>query len=239
MDANPKPSVLLVEDDELLRGSLARLLDLSGFAVTSVGDGLSFYREIGRDDFDVAVIDLGLPDQGGETLVAYLRQNKSTAIVVITARDTLETRVDCYRTGADLFLGKPVDGRELVAAVGSLVVRARSAKRAAPQTEAIVWSLDAGHRTLTSPDGESLALSSKEWLLVKALATTSGFTTRAELLELLYQLDDDATQRALDTLLHRTRQKLTERFHEALIINEYGVGYRFAGTLRVREGSTR
>lgn len=235
MDANAKPSVLLVEDDELLRGSLTRLLDLSGFAVTPVGDGLSFYREIGRADFDVAVVDLGLPDQSGETLIAYLRQNKPTAIVVITARDNLDTRVDCYRTGADLFLGKPVDGRELVAAVGSLVERTRSGKRAAPVQEGSAWSLDATRRTLMSPDGESLALSSKEWLLVKALAAKSGFTSRAELLELLYQSEDDATQRALDTLLHRTRQKLGDRFQQTLIINEYGVGYRFAGTLVVRE----
>lgn len=235
MNVPSRPKVLLVEDDALLRGSLARFLDLSGFAVTAVGDSLSFYQELGRAEFDVAVVDLGLPDQDGETLVAYLRQNKSTAIVVITARDNLDTRVECYRTGADLFLGKPVDGRELAAAIGSLVERARSMHRAAPATDT-TWFLDTGARLLTSPEGQTVALSGKEWVVVKALAEKPGFTTRHELLGLLYPSDDEAAaQRALDTLLHRTRQKLADRFHQPLIVNEYGTGYRFAATLIVRD----
>ncbi len=116
-------TVILVEDDALLRDGLADFLTLSGFSVTAVGDGLSFYRVVAERPFSVAVIDLGLPDQAGEVLVDYTRRNTSSSIVVITARDTLDTRVACYRTGADLFLGKPVEGRELAAAIESLAAR--------------------------------------------------------------------------------------------------------------------
>jgi len=110
-------TVILVEDDALLRGGLADFLALSGFSVTAVGDGRSFRRLVAERPFSVAVIDLGLPDEAGEVLVDYTRRNTSSAIIVITARDTLETRIACYRTGADLFLGKPVDGRELAAVI--------------------------------------------------------------------------------------------------------------------------
>jgi len=114
-------TVILVEDDAPLRGGLADLLPPSGFSVTAVGAGLSFCRLVAERPFSVAVIDLVLPDQAGEDLVDYTRRNTSNSIVVITARDTLDTRVACYRTGADIFLGKPVGGRELAAAIETLL----------------------------------------------------------------------------------------------------------------------
>ncbi len=231
--------LLLVEDDDLLRRGLERFLTLSGYAVTAVGDSLSFYREIDDQVFDVALIDLGLPDQRGETLVAYLRRNTTTAIAVITAHDNLETRVDCYRSGADLFLSKPVDGQELVAAIGSLVARGRLLSKPAPSapdaaSASATWILQSQTRALVNPEGQRLLLTAKEWTLFTTLAATPHHTSRQALLTALYQRDDLSAQQALDTLLRRTRQKIVERLglpHP--ILNEYGVGYRFGGHLLI------
>ncbi len=113
-------TVLIVEDDDALRESLEAYLDLAGFAVTGVPDGRSFRRELEEHRFAVVVIDLGLPDEEGEGLVELVRRTTDAMIVVVTSRDTLAARVDCYGLGADLFLRKPVDGRELTAAIGDL-----------------------------------------------------------------------------------------------------------------------
>ena len=113
-------AVLFVEDDDDLRESLEAYLDLAGFAVTAVPDGRSFRRELDERRFAVVVIDLGLPDEEGEGLVGLVRRTTDAMIVVVTARDTLAARVDCYRLGADLFLRKPVDGLGLAAAIGDL-----------------------------------------------------------------------------------------------------------------------
>ena len=237
MSTAPPVHLLLVEDDALLRRGLERFLTLSGYAVTAVGDSLSFYREINDQVFDAALIDLGLPDQRGETLVAYLRQNTTTAIAVITAHDNLETRVNCYRIGADLFLSKPVDGQELAAAIGSLVARSRLLSKPAPTAPdsayaSATWILQAQERTLISPAGQPLPLTAKEWILFTTLAANPEHTSRQALLTALYQRDDLSAQQALDTLLRRTRQKIVEKLGiPQPILNEYGVGYRFSGHL--------
>lgn len=221
-----KIPVLLVEDDEPLRESLSSYLRLQGFAVTAVGDGLSFYRCLERERFAVLVIDLGLPDQAGEVLIDYARRNRDAAIVVITARDTLDTRVESYRSGADLFLAKPVDGRELAAALTSLGAR-RSAASPVPAREP--WRLKSRERLLIGPDGERVELTPKEFRFLQLLAAAAGRTRpREELLQELYGRADEAAERALETLVRRTRQTIAEgAAGVAPILTEHGVGYAF------------
>ena len=209
-------TVILVEDDALLRGGLADFLTLSGYSVTAVGDGLSFYRLVAERPFSVAVIDLGLPDQAGEVLVDFTRRNTSSAIIVITARDTLDTRVACYRTGADLFLGKPVEGRELAAAIESLAARRAGAPLSAvPVATGILpptgeeWTLLSGQGALLDPGGKRVEITPKEFQFLELLVSHAGGTApRDELLESLYGRGDESAQRALETLVRRTRQAI-------------------------------
>ena len=229
--------ILLVEDDALLRRGLERFLSLHGYAVTAVGDSLSFYREIDDQVFDIALIDLGLPDQRGETLIEYLRQNTTTAIAVITAHDSLDTRVACYRTGADLFLSKPVDGQELAAAIGSLATRTRLqqvSQASIGDLPSNSWVLQSEARSLNSPDGQCLPLTGKEWILFTTLASNPDYTSRQALLTAIYQRDDLSAQQALDTLLRRTRQKIETKLGiPNPILNDYGIGYHFGGRIRI------
>ena len=227
-----RPRVLLVEDDDLLRPSLMSLLDLSGFEVTGVADGLSFYRALADGVFDVAVIDLGLPDQAGETLVDYARRNTALPIVVITARDTIDTRVDCYRTGADLFLAKPVDGRELAAAIASLAARRRSPAVPKPGEEP-TWALLASRRALVAPGGQRIEFTAKEWQFLSLVVERGGECATRESLRLaLYGRDDVSADHGLETLVRRTRQKIADALGPdgpGPILTDYGVGYRFGG----------
>jgi len=183
--------IVLVEDDSLLRDSLTSYLTLVGFSVAAVGDGLSLYRLLGEHKFAVAVIDLGLPDQDGTTLVSYLRRNTDSAIIVITARDTLDSRVECYRVGADLFLGKPVDGGELAAAIASLAGRRSTTAAEPPQALAAAdsssWTFVTRQRALVSPASQRVELAVKECQLLTALVAQAGCTAkRVMLLEAIY-----------------------------------------------------
>lgn len=229
--------VLLVEDDELLRSSLVSLLRMSGFEVTGVGDGLSFYKALAEGPADVAVLDLGLPDQAGETLIDYLRRNTTIPIIVITARDSLDTRLECYRTGADLFLGKPVEGRELAAAIASLAGRRRGEALARPVPAAdAAWVLDVPRRVLMTPAGDTIALTGMEWQFVSTVAGGDEHAARRrDLLVALYNRDDDSAAHALETLVRRTRQKIADVLGApAPIQTEYGVGYRFGARLVIQ-----
>lgn len=232
--------IVLVEDDASLRDGLVNFLTLAGFSVIAVGDGLSLYRLLGEQKFAVAVVDLGLPDEDGTVLVSYLRRNTESAIIVITARDTLDTRIECYRRGADLFLGKPVDGGELVAAITSLADRRTSA--VAPtlpvkEAHAPTWTFISRQRILLSPVSQRVELAVKECLLLAALIVEPGRTAkRATLLDSIYGLQDNNTERALDTLVRRTRRKIEMATGvPAPILTEHGVGYAFVANIRVVE----
>lgn len=230
--------VLLVEDDELLRPSLVSLLELSGFEVTGVADGLAFHRALAEGAFDVAVVDLGLPDQAGETLVDYVRRNTALPIVVITARDTIETRVECYRTGADLFLAKPVNGRELSAAIASLAGR-RQSPGPSKASDDPPWALLTGLRTLVTPAGQRIEFTAKEWQLLTLIAERGGECATRERLRLaIYGRDDASADHGLETLVRRTRQKIAEVMSPDTagpILTDYGIGYRFAGRVVRRQ----
>jgi DNA-binding response OmpR family regulator len=254
---NATIKVVLVEDDPLLRDSLASYLRLVGFPTTAVGDCLSLYSELSAHRFDVAVIDLGLPDQAGEVLIDYLRRNTDCVIIVITARDTLDTRVECYRIGADLFLGKPIEGRELAAAIASLAARhtapqtAQQATPAAlphcaadappPETSApkavtpAAWVFAQRERILTSPAAQRIELTAKEAHLLELLTLPpAGTVARRRLLEVLYSRQDDSADRALDSLVRRTRHTIEAvTGSPAPILTEHSVGYLFAASIVV------
>ncbi len=234
-----KTSVLLVEDDPLLRESLGRYLGLAGFSVTSVPDGLSYYRELADRPFAVAVVDLGLPDQDGAVLVDYTRRNTKTKIIVVTARDNLGTRVECYEGGADLFLGKPVDVGELAAAIRSLAGRhAERVETVAPAapTDAPGWVLLRRQRVIVTPAGRRVDLTSRQARLLEILADASGqAVARRRLQQEICADAADGGRHALDTLVRRTRTCLADvAGGESPILTEHGVGYLFTVPVDVR-----
>ena len=102
-------NVILVEDDIDLRDSLVEMLELSGFYTEGVGSAQEFYQALNTVRYDVAVIDLGLPDQSGLKVVEFLRDKTNMGIIILTARTSLNDRILGYDCGADHFFSKPVD----------------------------------------------------------------------------------------------------------------------------------
>ncbi len=236
----PPASLLLVEDDALLRESLADYLTARAFQVTAVGTCLGAYQQLATRDFEIAVIDLGLPDQDGQVLVEYLRRNRPAGIIVLTARNSGETRIACYRQGADLFFGKTVDAEELAIAAENLArrLRQRDAGRHPPMPSGS-WRLDPTQRLLRDPAGTRILLTQRECQLVALLARQQGQSTPRMLLEgQLYRQGGDAAHQALNTLIRRLRRKLDEAgVTRDLILTDQGVGYRLVVTLVTENGA--
>ena len=233
-------SAVLVEDGDAERHTLTAILQHMGFAVTAVNSGLAYYQELASRAFTIAVIDLGLPDQAGEILVEYTRQNTASGIVVVTAQDRVETRIGAFQAGADLFFSKPVDLRELTAAIGNLVRRKLEKQNAdGPPTLSAesppVWRLLAMERALRTPKGAVLELTAMEFKLLSLLMAQGTTVTRAHLLAELYQSENSSAGRALETLIHRTRHRIAAETHlRPPILTHHGVGYFFAGPIARR-----
>ena len=231
--------VVLVEDDADLREALTEYLELNGCAVTAVATGMGFYQALATAvaGFQVAVIDLGLPDQPGHVLAEYARRNTRLSVIVVTANDSLDNRIETYRTGADLHMAKPLDSRELLAAVVAMHRRYRERFVNASDPPAVattVWALDRGRRRLSPPGGQGIALSPQETATLELFSAAGTSTVeRARLMESLYGRQDESAQRALDNLIRRLRQKIANGNggQPAPILTAYGNGYSFSEPL--------
>ncbi|NCA89920.1 MAG: response regulator transcription factor [Gammaproteobacteria bacterium] len=232
-------SLLLVEDDALLRESLADYLTARAFQVTAVGTCLAAYQKLAQRDFAIAIIDLGLPDQDGQVLVEYLRHNRQAGIIVLTARNNGETRIACYRQGADLFFGKTVDAEELAMAAENLARRLRQREPRDPAaTPPALWHLDLAQRHLRDPAGTRVDLTPRECRLLDLLARQPGQSTPRKLLEgALYPQGGESAHQALNTLIRRLRRKLGQAGVSAeLILTDQGVGYRLVVAVVMANG---
>lgn len=232
---NSQVRVILVEDDQVLRESLRDYLTLTGCQVDAVESGIGFYHLLSRQTYDVAVIDIGLPDQSGYVLTEYARANTGMGLVIITAHDSLEARISGYQAGSDLFLAKPVDGRELVAAITSIASRCKERNRQ-ETTAAPRWGLSATRWILTTPSGINVALTAKEYQVLCLLVEAAGETVERDTLTCrLYGNSSESSSRSLDTLVGRLRKKLAAQSpaEELPVMSVYGRGYRMSASCAI------
>ena len=227
--------IIIVEDDADLRESIAEYLTISGYQVTGVGSGRAFYRALDEAAYQVAIIDLGLPDQPGMVLVEYLHANTDMGIIILTASDSEASQLQGYQTGADLYLTKPIASSVLESAIARLVKRLNLQQTAIQQNQLTPggWQLHRDKWLLVSPQGVEVPLTSLEFRFLAKLAGTSDLqASRQELLQEFYSDADEYTGRALDALVRRLRTKLSNRQDAvAPIKTVYGTGYCFAEQL--------
>ncbi|MBB3213075.1 DNA-binding response OmpR family regulator [Herbaspirillum sp. Sphag1AN] len=236
--------VLLVEDDEDLRDSVVEWLELAGMRVKAADSAAGFYQLLPNGDYQVAVIDVGLPDQSGYVLAQYIRANTDLAVIMLTARSAVEDKIKGYDSGADLYLVKPVDCRELSAAILSIAQRVRKPAAEtlatetpvteAPATERL-WTISAAHWQLHVAGDEKISLSAKELKFLELLAATPGQPVlRTTVLTELYQRHDYYTGRSLDSLVRRLRAKVASQTGITIPIRTvHAVGYSFVGAIAV------
>jgi two-component system phosphate regulon response regulator OmpR len=207
--------ILLVDDDPRLAGMVSEYLGEAGFRVTIAADGRTGLERLLREPFEALVLDLMLPDMDGLEVCRQVRASAARAsdipILMLTARGDAMDRVVGLEMGADDYLPKPFDPRELVARVQAMIRRqtllgAHAATDAAQVIAFGPFTLDTAARRL-SRDGRDLELTSGEYALLKALATNpQRALSRERLMDLAYGRKHDATDRSVDVQILRLRR---------------------------------
>jgi DNA-binding response OmpR family regulator len=221
--------VLVVEDNAPIQKALAKGLREAGFAVDVSGDGEEGLWYATSNDYDVVVLDLMLPRVDGLTVLRRLRAaGRSTHVLILTARDTVQDRVLGLDLGADDYLVKPFAFEELLARVRALARRAYSAKN--PQLTVDDLRLETSTRRVWRGDAE-IDLTSREYALLEYLAMRVGeAVSRSDIWEHVYEFNSDADSNVVDVYIGYLRKKLERPERPALIHTIRGVGYSLGGT---------
>jgi DNA-binding response OmpR family regulator len=234
--------IIVIDIESDSRKRLVEHLALSGFDVTSVGSALEFYQSISTHQYLLAILDIGLPDQNGLVIAAYLRNNTDMRIIVLTAQSELEKRIAAYHSGADIYLSKQVDFSELSAALYSIVARLdktldirQRVNNADPAKEIkpVPWMLRSDW-VLSTPKGDDIKLTSKEFDIMHMLAVSpETLVTRRDLLHALAYEENEQGNRSLDALVHRLRHRSKKLNYRIPIKTAHAKGYCFSEFINI------
>jgi DNA-binding response OmpR family regulator len=221
--------VLVIEDNAPIQRAVAKGLREAGFAVDVSGDGEEGLWYAASNDYDVVVLDLMLPRVDGLTILKRLRSGgRSTHVLILTARDTVQDRVLGLDLGADDYLVKPFAFEELLARVRALARRAYSAKN--PQLTVDDLRLETSTRRVWRGEDE-IVLTSREYALLEYLAMRAGeAVTRTDIWEHVYEFNSEADSNVVDVYIGYLRKKVERPDRPALIHTIRGVGYSLRGT---------
>jgi two-component system OmpR family response regulator len=228
--------VAVVEDDPEIRSLVADLLRREGFEVEPCGDGAELDRVLARRRIDLVILDVMMPGEDGLSICRRLAAQGAAPVLMVTARGDEVDRIVGLELGADDYLPKPFNPRELAARARAILRRTRETNRAgalrAPR--AIYgfagWRLDAGSRDLTDPAGRAVVLTGGEFDLLLVLVThPQRVLNRDQLLDWTRGRSPQAFDRAVDVQLSRLRRKLgDDPAAPAMIRTVRGGGYLFA-----------
>jgi DNA-binding response OmpR family regulator len=220
--------VLIIDDDERLNALLTQYLTRFGFTVHAVTHPDPGLRALKADPPDLVVLDVMLPDTDGLTVCRKVRETSRVPIIMLTARGDVADRIVGLELGADDYLPKPFEPRELVARMQAVL------RRGAHQAEDIVrvGPLEMNWATQSAfLNGRALALTTAEFELLGLLLRNRGrVLTRDRIMEALRGIDAEAYDRSIDVLVSRVRQKLgDDAKHATFIRTVRGIGYSFTG----------
>ena len=228
-------SVLIVDDDVEIQELLCRYLSDFGFDAVGVGDGEEMRAAMTMRAFDVILLDLMLPGEDGLVLCRELRERSDIPIIMLTARGEASDRVVGLELGADDYVVKPFDTRELVARIHTILRRSKPqqvAEKEATQSEHIAfadWKLDPTMRQLMSPQQMVVPLSNAEFRLLWAfLESPRKVLSRDQLMDAARGRFACAFDRSIDLLVSRLRQKIKDNpKNPRLLKTVRGEGYLF------------
>lgn len=223
-----KPLIAVVEDDSEIREMVVNLLAREGWQCAGVQDGSAFDTLAAGTMPDVVVLDINLPGEDGLSIARRLAALRAPpAIIMLTARGEDIDRIVGLEVGADDYLGKPFNPRELVARIRALLRRAqRLREEPAAMLRVAGLSLDRAGRRVMRDDGEELALSGAEYHLLLVLAEASGrVLSRDYLLDRIHGRDAGPFDRAIDVLASRLRKKVDKPGEPSLIEGVRNAGY--------------
>ena len=233
---NSQTEILVVDDEIDLRETVAEYLRRHGFAVRTAMDGQAMAARLKEKAADLVILDINMPGEDGLTLARRLREHSDVCIMMLTAAGEIVDRVVGLEMGADDYIAKPFDLRELLARVRTVLRRradvdARSARPAlAPDTLRFGrWLLDLDAHKLIGGDGEKLRLTSMEFDLLHAFARhPNKVLSRNQLLDLAHRRDWEPFDRSIDIRVARLRKKIERDPAKPQIIKTIpGAGYMY------------
>ncbi len=234
----PSPHILVVDDDREIRDLLARFLKKHGYRVDAAADGRAMFAALEAGRFDLVVLDLMLPGEDGLSLCRRLRAGSNLPVIMLTAMGEETDRIVGLEVGADDYLPKPFNPRELLARIKAVLRRAGGSPRPAETDRDEVlcfagWRLDPGRRELHSADGVLMPLTAGEFDLLATLAEhPRRVLSRDQLLDLTRGRAAGAFDRAIDVQISRLRHKIEPDPKEPTIIKTVrGGGYVFTAAV--------
>ena len=242
---NPISHILIVDDDHEIRSLLADYLETNGYRAMTAQDGVAMGRALEDAHVDLIVLDLNLPGDDGLTLCRSLRATSNIPVIMLTARNEPVDRILGLEMGADDYLAKPFEPRELLARIRSVLRRSHAAPSNLQNTIAqqqlcfAGWTLDLTARHLLDPDGLAIMLSGAELRLLKVfLEHPNRVLNRDQLLNLTQGRDAESFDRSIDIQISRLRLKLHEDARSPQIIKTVrNGGYVLAAAVTARPAS--
>lgn len=228
--------VTIVEDDPAVRTLLTRSLGTDGYQVTALEGGAGVMESVASGRSDLVIMDIGLPDVDGLTVTQQIRRNSDIAIIIVSGRGDLVDRVAGLEIGADDYITKPFEPREMLARVRSVLRRGGRASCGAKIDASVArytfdgWELDSATYCLTDTFGRSINLTSGEYRVLEALVTRPNrVLSRDQLMDICHGNDTPAFDRSIDVCIGRLRHKLKDDARNPRIIRTVrNGGYVFA-----------
>ncbi len=231
---NTKYRLLIVEDDEFIQGLLCAVLENEGFVIACASNGRELLALIERDHFDLVLLDLGLPDEDGLVLLRQMRTKSEVPVIILTSRSDVDSRVRALEIGADDFVTKPADPRELKLRITRLLARSGGTSfKTFDNVRKITvgnWILDFDSRDLQRADGHRVELTRSEFDLLAALfKAPDKILSRSILLDAISRGDGSPFDRTIDVLVSRLRKKIEDNPKKpTFIITAPSIGYKLS-----------
>lgn len=227
------PHIAVVDDEAEIRSSIVEYLGMHGFRVSEADGAATLRRLVGKgEQFDLVILDIRMPGEDGLSLARWLREHVKTGVIMLTASGDTVDRITGLEVGADDYVSKPFDLRELLARVRSVLRRVAAMPTKPTMPEQIRFGrfiLELGSKTLSTEAGEPVALTTMEFDLLKAFAThPNRVLSRDQLLDLAHGKGAEPFDRSIDIRVTRLRRKIEDVPDRPEIIKTIrGAGYMF------------
>ncbi|CAG69673.1 MULTISPECIES: DNA-binding response regulator PmrA [Acinetobacter] len=222
--------ILIIEDDFMIAESTITLLKYHQFEVEWVNNGFDGLAHLAKQSFDLVLLDLGLPMMDGMQVLKQIRQKTGVPVLIISARDQLENRVEGLNQGADDYLIKPYEFDELLARINALLRRTNSKDASSLQQDQVLSNGEVilnVEKHIATFQGKEIELSNREWaILIPLMTHPNKIFSKANLEDKLYDFDSEVTSNTIEVYIHHLRSKLGKNFIRTI----RGLGYRLGQT---------
>ena len=234
------PQILIVEDEAVTRSTLKNIFEAEGYDVFEASDGAAMNAILAKQQIDLVIMDINLPGKNGLKLARELRENTKVALMFLTGRDNEVDKILGLEIGADDYITKPFNPRELTIRARNLLQRTMLEEQALNKEGNQVeqyrfngWTLDVNSRSLISPEGEENKLPRSEFRALQHFCENPGkIQTRETLLLKMTGRELRSHDRTVDVTIRRIRKHFEDHpSTPEIIVTIHGEGYRFCGEL--------